>query len=940
MRITFLLFSLILCFTASSQSTNYKIDGIIVDTFNNPLIYSTVLLLEKSDSTMIDFTRSELDGSFRFKDVPFGNHIVKTTYVGYIPLTIDASSDKDNVDLGSLSMKEMASELMEVVIKAAKAPIKMRGDTIEYDASTFKVPEGSSVEDLLKRLPGMEVESDGSILADGKSVTRVTVDGKDFFGSDPKAATKNLPAEGISKVQVFDTKTEEEEITGATSQSQDKTMNLELKEEFKSGGFGKVIAGIGTENTKELKGNYNKFNKKIQFSLVGVGNNTGRNGLSWDDYQDFMGSQSFNFSDGGDYGFGGGGGMYYFGGGGSGIESSIQSIFFGADNSAGLPENYNGGLNFNYDHDKTKVSAVYYYNLSGLKSEKSLIRDKFITDFTQNETQETFNDDRSQGHRVELKFEKELDSLLTIKTDFNGAFIDQEEQYTGDISLARDGQLRSSSDINNLTNKTGYLGNGLVLIRKKFKKKGRSMGLNTSYLSTQLKEDQRQNSTINFYNQDATIDSTTIIERINNDVADKNLIKANALFVEPLSKKFFFETFYNFSNRVESGERTVLDIEDFENTLNPFLSREYENTLLYNRIGSSLRYSHNGINVSLGLGYQTLKLNGQLQLIGISEPSTTIDKTFNNFIPNLSINMSPVRNSYVSINYSRNVNEPEITDLQPFVDNSNPLYIVAGNPSLTPEISNRIGTYMSRSYPLGGVRLSLNGNITLYENQISRNEIVDENLITTVTPVNIDGGNSTRISGSINFPIVKNKLTARMRMGANSLNANIFVNGIKNETQTIGYTPFMKLSFTPNDDMALYINANYRVTNITYDIQTTQNQTTKQTTLGVEFNTKLFGGLFFDSQFNMNYYSNDRFNTSQNIPILNASIYKQVLKGNKGEVRLSIYDAFNQNQGFFQGGSGNQLSQSSTVALAQYVMLGFTYNIRGIKSDVRQDSWW
>ena len=265
-----LIFLILLTFSLQAQKT-FTIKGVVEDTLHNSLISSTVLLLQKSDSTMVEFTRTELDGSFIFRKVPQGNYLVKTTYIGYIPLTVDASSiDGKNIDLGSLAMTELASELMEVVIKAAKAPIKMRGDTIEYDASTFQVPEGSSVEELLKRLPGIEIDQDGSISADGKSVDQVTVDGKKFFGSDPKAATKNLPAEGISKVQVFDTKTEEEKITGSTGEAQSKTMNLELKEEFKKGSFGRVTAGIGTESRAELKGNLNRFNEKIQFSVVAV----------------------------------------------------------------------------------------------------------------------------------------------------------------------------------------------------------------------------------------------------------------------------------------------------------------------------------------------------------------------------------------------------------------------------------------------------------------------------------------------------------------------------------------------------------------------------------------------------------------------------------------------------------------------------------------------
>lgn len=507
-----------------SQNPNFSIKGIIEDTLNNPLIYSTILLLESADSTMVDFTRSALDGSFKFKDVAPGDYTVKTTFVGFIPLHKSAVSyNGKDIDLGVLKMKEMASELMEVVIKAAKAQILMRGDTIEYDISTFKVPEGSSVEDLIKRLPGMEVDPDGTIRSDGKTVSRVTVDGKSFFGSNPKAATQNLPSESVSKVQVFNTKTEEEEITGSTSQSQDKTMNLELKDEFKTGGFGRLVAGVGNEDRKEIKGNFNRFNEKIQFSLVGVGNNTGRNGLSWDDYQDFLGSQSFDFDSNLDYGFGSGGFRFFYFSGGNELESSIQSIFFQGNRNQGFPENYNGGVNFNYDHKKTKISSVYYYNQAGLLKESTSNHDRFLPSFVQKETSANDTDDLSRGHRTEFKLEHEIDSLHTIKVEFNGVYIDQHNSRLGSTKLFRNDLFQSSGQYQNLLNRNGYLGNGAIIFRKKFSKKGRRIGLNASYLFTQLDDNSEQLSNTNFYDENGNVTDFLGLNQINDNLADKKL---------------------------------------------------------------------------------------------------------------------------------------------------------------------------------------------------------------------------------------------------------------------------------------------------------------------------------------------------------------------------------------------------------------------------------
>jgi len=573
--------------SAFSQSETYQVDGIVEDTLGNPLIYATVLLLEEADSTLLDFTRTEVDGSFRFKDIQPGDHLIKTTYVGYLPLTIpiDAAGQK-KVDLGTLKMSEIASELMEVVIKAARAPMKMRGDTIEYDASTFKVPEGSTVEELLRRLPGIEVESDGSINADGKAVDKVTVDGKSFFGSDPKAATKNLPAEGVAKVQVFDSKTEEEEVTGIKGDSENKTMNLELKEEFKSGGFGKIIAGVGDVNRKELKGNYNKFNDKIQLSLIGVGNNTGRNGLSWDDYQDFMGSNSWNFDGGTDYGFGGRRNMIVFGGNrGSSIEQTVQNLFF-SDGQKGFPENYNAGVSFNFDNKKDKVTSVYYFNQANLDANSMMDQDKFFQNFTQNETREDVKENRSQGHRVELTYERELDSLHSVKLDMKGAVIDETVMNRSQVNLSRDvSQVSSSSFLNN-TNTTGNLFNGTAIFKKKFQRKGRRAGANVSYLTTALEDVWTQESDLNFTDQD-TVVMSEVIDQQNNTNADKQVLKANAIYVEPFSKKIFLQSFYNYRKTSEGGDRFIGDIVDDETIQNNFLSREYENSIVYKNFGGS-----------------------------------------------------------------------------------------------------------------------------------------------------------------------------------------------------------------------------------------------------------------------------------------------------------------------------------------------------------------
>jgi len=254
---------------------------------------------------LLDYTTADLKGKFEFTNISNSQIIIKVTYLGYLPKLVAASLLDKKVNVGKIILQEMASELLEVVIKAAKASIKIKGDTIEYDISQFVVPDGSTLADLLKKLPGLFVLSDGTIMVEGREVSKLTVDGKVFFTEDPKLAMSTLPAEAISKVQVYDHKTEESLITGKSSQNDGKEINVELKEEFKKIHFGKIAVGVGSESRRELKGNFNKFGDKNQFSIILTSHNTTKNIFSLEDRVDFFGSSSKVSYGGYEYGFGG-----------------------------------------------------------------------------------------------------------------------------------------------------------------------------------------------------------------------------------------------------------------------------------------------------------------------------------------------------------------------------------------------------------------------------------------------------------------------------------------------------------------------------------------------------------------------------------------------------------------------------------------------------------
>lgn len=926
----------------NANSQKYNIKGKLTDTLNDPLISATVLLLE-IDSTLIEFSQTSIDGGFEFKKIEPGNYLIKTTYVGYIPITKEIKIVDKNLDLPTFRMNELATELMEVVIKAAKAPIKMRGDTIEYDATTFKVPVGSTVEDLLRRLPGLDIESDGSLKSEGKDITKVTVDGKSFFGGDPKSATKNLPAEGVSKIQIFDKKTEEEKMTGQKSTSQEKEMNISLKDEFKKGGFGKVIVGGGNIERGEIKGNYNKFDTKNQFSLVGVANNTGRNGLSWDDYQDFMGSNSFNFENGLDYGFNSGGGMrsFYFGSSGEddNLEGKIQNVFFSNGNS-GFPTAANAGANYNFDNEKTQISSSYFFNHSGNKNETIATSSNFFNNFTTNTSRFGNNENASNTHRMELKLTQKIDSLKTVVFSANLANASSDRLTNNRNSIFRNtNSLTSASNIGNNTIFGGTLIDVSGVLRKSFKKKGRFFGVNGSYGRTDVDEERLVNSKIDFYSSPNVVDSTQSINQSNMNIASKNTFKGNVMYSEPISKIFYGTVFYNVSRRIQSGDIQVTDDLQDKKVQNDNLSRTYENDIFYQRAGASLKFNKDGVNLTLGGAYQQFNLKGDYSGKGSSTIKGTVNQPYSSFLPFVETSLAIGRSGNISLTYSKSVNEPSISSLLPIVDNRNPLYITEGNPNLLPTVSNGINLYLGKSFGLTGFRMYLGGNMNMFENQTIQKQSVDQNLITYSQPINYDGGRSLSSYSGINFPIYKNKIKGRINANMNYDNSFAIVNELLNETNTFSVRPTFSLNIIPSQNFLLDISYNLGKSNTTYNINTSQNQEIISQGINASINTKLGKGIFFSSSYNHTFFKNERFGVNTNIPIINSSISKQFLKGNKGELRLSIYDLLNRNVQFSQFAGSNVVSQSSSTSLAQYGLLTFAYNIRGMKSELEGDNY-
>ncbi|GAB3020124.1 outer membrane beta-barrel protein [Spirosoma pulveris] len=924
----------------------FTLQGRAVDTASAPLASSTVMLLNAKDSSLVNFTRTGDNGAFLFKNLKSGKYVLKISFVGFIPYNQVIQPTGDAlIDLGALKLKPITRELMEVVVRTAKAPLTIKGDTIEYNASSFKVPPGSTVEDLLRKLPGVQVDQDGNIRAQGQEVKKVTVDGKSFFGNDPKAATKNLQAEAITKVQVFDDKTEQAKLTGINDGKKEKTVNLELKEEFKKGGFGKVTAGGGPASNNvsarfDGKGMYNKFDSKQQFSAILLGNNTNQQGLSFNDYQDFRGSNAFNFNDNADFGFSGSNRYLYFG-----DDNESLTVPVGGGEGRGFSKNSAGGINYNYDTKKTKLSTSYYYNQTRIDLDALRENKRYLPGASSLRTTDTSNQSNlNTNHRVSFRYEKQLDSMQTLVVISNGRFgngnsnLQSLQRVFLNSGTGSDVPTTNSQTLNNTSANQFAMAN-TVLYRLKLKKKGRSLAASGTFQTNSNDGDLLLKARNEFFQATSVNDMLRVLNQDQATTSRSNQYKGNLLFVEPFAKKYTWETFYNFSLRNDEVDRDVSNLDDSRRRIDS-LSLYYKNNYLFNRLGSSLRYSFKGLNIAAGVAGQQFRLDGRYAR-NEDQPLQPIQRTYTTVIPNVSLNYSMKNNRSLSADYDVGVQIPSSRDLQPVTSNSNPLFVTRGNPNLLPQLNHNLSGYFNYFNPGSFTNFFANIYTTYYVNQIVYSQTVDPqtNIVTTM-PENLTGGRNLGTYFNFGFPLKKTKATLGLNSQLNFGHNLTRINTVLNETDNQNYSFGGRLELTPKPWIAFYANANVSITNTRYSINTAQNQTIYNNSFRGDLNLQLPGSIFFNTSLNYRTYKNEKLNFNQQIPILNTSIYHILGKAKKAEIRLSAYDLLNRNVVISQYAGQNYTSTERIQSLARYFMLSVTYNMRGVKGQVRREGYY
>ncbi len=910
-----------------------SIKGIVIDTSGELLPFSTAILMNAKDSSLIAFKQGDDKGVFEFSKIKNQPYILKIFFSGYIPTFQNlAISQTTEENLGKIKLKIIAKELMEVVVKTAKSTLTMRGDTMEYNAAAFQVPPGSTVEDLLRRLPGIDVDADGNISTQGKAVNRLYVDGKSFFGADPKAATKNLDANIISKVQVFNEKSEQSKLTGVDDGKKEKAMNLELKDQYKKGKFGKITAAAGTEERWAARGNFNQFNKKEQFSVIGFANNINETGVNWDDYSEFKGQNTWGGQDSGDFGFRGGGGNRWL--------TMGNGVYMNNFDGRGFTKNGGVGTNYNFDNKKRKFNGNYFFNQTRLNLEQFAERQNFLADAYFLNTDTLKKTDFRQNHSFSTRLEQEIDSMNTVivKADFR--FTGSQFEENNQSSFSKNGTEKTNElNVTNKNENDTRVLNSLGIFRHKFKKKGRSFAASTAYSNNATDAIDNILSINDFFKANTFTEQVRYLNQNGNNTKSQQ-VKSSVLFTEALSKKLFVETFYNFANTQNEVSRPVTDPEKNNKRIDS-LSIYFKNDILYNRFGSTFRYAYEGVNLSAGLAAQQLQIGGSYAR---SKQEDWLEKplqlSFFNVVPFFESDIEFENNFSTNFGYSYQVNEPRISDLQPVPNINNPAFKIEGNPKLTPERSHNVNGSLNYWNNGNNSHAGIEADFKTFDNRIVYSQVIENidrvGLRTTTKPINVNAGNSTELSFWSGFPLIKGKWTMNLNGSLLLNNEPAFVNNIENNTKSTNTNVNAGFNITPNPKIIAYIGARMSQNNIRYSISPDQNQIITNNSLNANIKWSFLKKTFLETNFAYTSYQNKRFGFDRKIPIWNASIRQLIGEKNKVELRLAIFDIFNKRLNISQFATQNYVTRSEAPTLARYVMLSLAYNMKGYDTKLKK----
>lgn len=913
---------IIFCLTAhlGFSQTARTVSGTVKDTTGAAIPGTTVKLVTATDSTT---TITNTNGTFAFANVKATTFTIQVSSIGYLAQrkAFTLANDGKPAALGVFSLKTESTQLNSVTVTAVTA-IKLKGDTTEFNANAYPVREGAPVEDMLKKLPGVDVDKNGNVTAQGKSVTKVRVNGKDFFGGDLKTATQNLPADIVQNIQLIDDFGDQANLTGVKSGEPDKILNITIKADKNYGYFGQGTVGGGSDAQNALAGkdeagryvasaNVFSFSGDRQLAALGNLNNTN--------------TSLFSFGGGGPRSGGPGGG------GGRGAGNA------GTASTDGITTTRSFGFNYR-DQWSKKVTAYGSYSFSdntintissSIQSNTSLTAPSVNT-LSNNQT------DNKANHRFNFNIEYKIDTMnyLKITPTFTYAGINTDLMQTSNLS-------RNNVTVNDYTllstlNSTAPNFGSNVLFNHKFNTKGRNFSINASAGSTRLT--QTQNPVYNF----TTGSNNAPADQLINTHVKLDSVGTTLSYLEPLSKRSFVELnyAYHFARTTSDKETDALNVDGTRSRYDQ-LSNDYAFDFITNRVGLNYRFIEKKYNYTLGLAAQPTTLKGYSATTGVSTSINTF-----NWAPTARFIYNASRSQSFSFNYNGASNQPTYSELQPVIDFSNAQYPIQGNASLKPEFNNNVSArYNQFNFETGNV-LFANLSFTKTSDKIVANTITypetytpNPNLAGKILTQYLNADGFYSASGGYTYAKPWDKRRYTLSFNGNvSYNNNIsYISNVaastylmtteKNLAKSLSFTQGSKFRVDLTNIMDAEASASYGITK-TNNSLTQNNSNNNFRTLILGLNGKNYFGKTWTFSYDYTKTIYQGYTGATNPNILNTYVEKKFLKQNVGSLRLSAFDLFNQNTGFSTTQSGSYITQTQSNRLGRYYLLTFTLRLQ------------
>lgn len=889
-----------------------QVTGSVRDTFTNKNLQNVVVsFLKETDSTLINFTRTGKDGAFS-KTIPPGDYLLLITSPGYADF-IHPLKTKENpqIDIGEIPLISRARLLEEIIV--TQQAIRIKGDTTEYLADSFQVKENATVEDLLKQLPGIQVDRDGRITAQGQTVQKILVDGDEFFSDDPTIATKNLRADAVQKVQVFDKKSDQAEFTGIDDGQKTKTINLELKAAARNGYFGK-LAAAGLDRYYNTQAMINAFKARRKLAGFAIAGSTSETGLDW--------------QNAGNYGFSPSNVQFSAATGGVMITGSGSDLGSGSYSGTGLPESIKGGLHFSnkWNEDRLSLGGNYLFNRLKVRSNTQTLSENILENGVYyTETGNTGHSDR-QRHDVSAIGEINIDSTSSLKLDVKGALSQNDYRNSyGTRNSTEQGQDINKSIRNTQTREHRGSESLNALYRKRFRKAGQTLSFNLTQRYNESNQDRL------LYNESQFFDALTPLLPQKDTTDQKkrsdewnSTLSAKATYTHPLSATNFIVIDYSFTNNASVSEQL---------TYNQGPGSKYD--ILVDTLSNKFKYVYNIHSAGLNYRFTGDKVNfsfgGSVSNTGFRLYDYFSDSARNahyiNLYPRAEFSYKFSSYSNVRLDYTGSTAQPTVHQVQPLIDNSDPLSIMIGNPDLKQSFTNNFNLFfndvkvLTERYIVAGVRFSFTNN------EINESYYLDSYGRKISQYVNTDGNYMANIFGLINMKIPK----SAFRVGAGPLISLYSYTNYVDRKKSITHTAVYRARLTAQArqpekfEVNLAAMPGYNVSRSSISKAADRNY--KSVNFTIDGNYQLPWSMEIGSDVIADFRQKiTSFDRNNNVVSWNAYVEKRMLRSGALALRISMFDILDQNKGFSRFQYATGIEEQRYLTWGQYGLISLTYN--------------